>query len=48
VNLAAGEQSGEIEISGSGGCATASNLGKILPCTSIDDFVKSQNLTKVD
>jgi len=48
VNLAVGEKSGKIRISGSGGSATASDLGKTVSCTSIDDFVKNHNLARVD
>jgi FkbM family methyltransferase len=48
VNLAVGETSGEIRISGSGGIAATSDLGKTLSCTSIDDFVKNHNLARVD
>jgi len=48
VNLAVGEKSGEIQISGSGGGATASDSGKTFSCTSIDDFVRNNNLARVD
>ena len=48
VNLAVGEKSGEIKISGSGVGATTSDLGKTVSCTSIDDFVKTNNLDRVD
>jgi len=48
VNLAVGETSGEIRISGSGGGAATSDLGKTVSCTSIDDFVKNHNLARVD
>jgi FkbM family methyltransferase len=48
VNLAVGETSGEIRISGSGGGAATSDLGKTLSCTSIDDFAKNHNLARVD
>jgi len=48
VNLAVGEKSGEIRISGSGGSAAASDTGQTISCTSIDDFAKNNNLTKVD
>ncbi|MCR4432903.1 MAG: FkbM family methyltransferase [Caldiserica bacterium] len=48
VNLAVGETSGEIRISGSGGGAAHSDSGKIVSCTSIDDFVRNNNLARVD
>lgn len=48
ANLAVGETSGEIRISGSGGGAAHSDSGKIVSCTSIDDFVRNNNLARVD
>ena len=48
MNLAVGEKSGEIRISGSGGSAATSDLGKTVSCTSIDDFAKNHNLARVD
>ncbi|MDI6868652.1 MAG: FkbM family methyltransferase [Coprothermobacterota bacterium] len=47
-NLAVGETSGEIRISGSGATAARSDSGKIVSCTSIDDFVRNNNLARVD